>query len=201
MNHGYIIDLFEFARNGRLVTGDVHLMALSRMLTAVPEDVAEAELASQVFHWRIEGFENLVPRVNSMPQSELFLKLALNGPMWLECQRCLMPYQEFLTSETTFKIVTHEVKADDISLVGQDKFEVLVGSKQFDMKILIEEELLLSMPIVPKHSVCPVVHASLVTGSDGLVEPLPQTSKKKREICSPFSVLASLKRPLGKHGK
>jgi uncharacterized protein len=45
--------------------------------------------------------------------------------------------------------------------------EVIVGSRQFDLVDLIEEELLLTLPLVPKHEVCPEVHESLVTGLAG----------------------------------
>ena len=44
---------------------------------------------------------------------------------------------------------------------------MIVGSRQFDLVDLIEEELLLSLPLVPKHDVCPEVHESLVSGADG----------------------------------
>lgn len=198
MNHEYIINLFEFARTGQVAEGDVRLAALSRMLAEVPADVPEAALAAQVFHWRVEGFEKLVPRVNGTLRAEQFLTLAVNGVMWLECQRCLTPYQELLASEATFEIVHDEAQADARPL-DEDEFEALVGSKQFDLLPLIEEELLLAMPIVPKHPVCPAVHDSLATGSDGLAEPVPDTSEEEKP--SPFAALAALKRSPDKDGK
>jgi uncharacterized protein len=44
---------------------------------------------------------------------------------------------------------------------------VIVGSAHLDLIDLIEEELLLSLPLVPKHDVCPEVHESLVSGVAG----------------------------------
>jgi len=45
--------------------------------------------------------------------------------------------------------------------------EVIVGSHAFDFIDLIDEEVVLSLPMVPKHDVCPTVHASVVSGADG----------------------------------
>jgi len=62
--------------------------------------------------------------------------------------------------------VATEEEADEYPL-DDDEVEVIVGSRQFDLVDLIEEELLLSLPLVPKHDVCPEVHESLVTGAEG----------------------------------
>ncbi|GAB3625250.1 metal-binding protein [Pandoraea terrae] len=193
----YVVDLFEFARTGRVAEGDVRLTALPRMLTEVPAEVAEAARAEQVFHWRVEGAERKVPRADGKESIEQFITLAVTGPMWLECQRCMKPYQEPLVSETTFEIVHDEAAAENRPL-DEDELEALVGSKQFDLLSLIEEELLLALPIVPKHTVCPAVHDSLATGSDGLTESVPEPEEDKP---SPFAALAALKRSPDKDGK
>ncbi len=43
-----------------------------------------------------------------------------------------------------------EEEADEFPL-DEDEVEVIVGSRQFDLVDLIEEELLLFLPLVPKH--------------------------------------------------
>jgi uncharacterized protein len=76
-----------------------------------------------------------------------------------------------------------------------------VGSRQFDLVDLIEEELLLALPIVPSHEVCPAVHDSLVSGasgpagytSDDAGEDEPPVDEKPH----PFAALASLKKDEG----
>lgn len=196
----YIVDLFEFARTGRVTEGDVRLAALPRMLTEVPADVPAAALPEDQFHWRAEGREESVLRADGKPVKAQFLTLSVQGPMWLECQRCLAPYHEHLDSETTFEIVRDEAAAEGRPL-DEDEFEALVGSTQFDLKELIEEELLLALPIVPKHGTCPSVHDSVVTGSDGLTEPVVEPEEEEEDKPSPFAALAALKRSPDKDGK
>ncbi|AKC68218.1 YceD family protein [Pandoraea oxalativorans] len=194
----YIVDLFEFARTGRVAEGDVQLAALPRMVTEVPAEVSASGHAQGVFHWRAEGAEKPVLRADGKPTVKQFLTLTVEGPMWLECQRCLTPYQESLDSETTFEIVPDEAAAEARPL-DEDELEALVGSKHFDLRELIEEELLLALPIVPKHEVCPSVHDSLATGSDGLAAPAPEPEEEDKP--SPFAALAALKRSPDKDGK
>ncbi|WP_150668670.1 YceD family protein [Pandoraea anhela] len=194
----YIVDLFEFARTGRVAEGDVQLAALPRMVTEVPAEVSASGRAQSVFHWRAEGAEKQVLRADGKPTVVQFLTLCVEGPMWLECQRCLTPYEAPLASETTFEIVHDEAAAEDRPL-DEDELEALVGAKQFDLRELIEEELLLALPIVPKHEVCPSVHDSLATGSDGMAEPPPAPEEEDKP--SPFAALAALKRSPDKDGK
>lgn len=194
----YIVDLFEFARTGRVAEGDVQLAALPRMVTEVPAEVSASGRARSVFHWRAEGAEEPVLRADGKPAVVQFLTLKVEGPMWLECQRCLTPFEAPLDSETTFEIVPDEAAAEDRPL-DEDELEALVGSRHFDLLELIEEELLLALPIVPKHEVCPTVHDSLATGSDGLAEPAPAPEDEDKP--SPFAALAALKRSPDKDGK
>lgn len=194
----YIVDLFEFARTGRVAEGDVQLAALPRMVTEVPAEVSASGRAQSVFHWRAEGAERQVLRADGKPTVAQFLTLSVEGPMWLECQRCMTPFEAPLASETTFEIVHDEAAAEDRPL-DEDELEALVGSKQFDLTELIEEELLLALPIVPKHDVCPTVHDSLATGDDGLAEPAPEPEEEDKP--SPFAALAALKRSPDKDGK
>ncbi len=85
---------------------------------------------------------------------------------WLECQRCLAPYEQAFDAEVVYRVVNTEAEADEFPL-DEDEVEVIVGSRQFDLVDLIEDELLLSLPVVPAHDVCPEVHESLVSGVGG----------------------------------
>jgi uncharacterized protein len=95
-----------------------------------------------------------------------YLRLAIHGSAWLECQRCLTPYLQAFNVDATYRIVNTEAEAEEFPL-DEDEVDVIVGSAHFDLIDLIEEELLLSLPLVPKHDVCPEVHESLVSGVAG----------------------------------
>jgi uncharacterized protein len=134
------LDLFEFARSGRQAAGLVRVSQLPRMLNEVPAEAPEG------------------------PQP--YLRLAIHGSAWLECQRCLTPYLQAFNVDATYRIVNTEAEAEEFPL-DEDEVDVIVGSTHFDLIDLIEEELLLSLPLVPKHDVCPEVHESLVSGVAG----------------------------------
>ena len=82
-------------------------------------------------------------------------------------------------------------------------------SRQFDLVDLIEEELLLSLPLVPKHDVCPQVHESLSSGAGGeLAGEAGEQSSDEGEggkdgedgKPNPFAALEALKRDGGTGG-
>jgi len=82
-------------------------------------------------------------------------------------------------------------EADEFPL-DDDEVEVIVGSRQFDLVDLIEEELLLSLPLVPKHNVCPEIHESLLPGAAD-DEPDEGGAQEADEKPNPFAVLEKLK--------
>lgn len=157
------LDLFEFARSGRQAAGVVRVSQLPRMLNEVPSDAPDRDT---VFTWQAEGSTQPELQDNGIEAPQPYLRLAVHGSVWIECQRCLSPYSQHLDVDATYRIVATEEEADEYPL-DDDEVEVIVGSRQFDLVDLIEEELLLSLPLVPKHDVCPEVHESLVSGVEG----------------------------------
>ena len=102
--------------------------------------------------------------------------------MPLTCQRCLHPVPTELLIEQDFRFVADEATAlaeDDAS-----EEDLLVLEDSFNLQALIEDELLMSLPLVPMHPAC-------------LSEQAP-TSKEEAAILAeakpnPFAVLATLK--------
>jgi len=198
------LDIFEFARSAREAAGTVRLSQLPRMLNEVPADAPDRDTA---FTWRIEGFTQAQPQDDGSEAAQPFLRLALHGTAWLTCQRCLAPCEQAFDADPVFRIVQTEEEADEFPL-DDDEAEVIVGSRHFDLVDLIEEELLLSLPLVPKHEVCPAVHESLASGADGAdgvdsVDEVPEQDieAEGQERINPFAALESLKKdsPGGKH--
>ena len=100
----------------------------------------------------------------------------------LTCQRCLHPVPTELLIEQDFRFVADEATAlaeDDAS-----EEDLLVLEDSFNLQALIEDELLMSLPLVPMHPAC-------------MSEQAP-TSKEEAALLAearpnPFAVLASLK--------
>ncbi len=150
------LDLFEFAQSRRQAAGGVRVSQLPRMLNEVPADAPDRDT---VFSWQAEGSMQPELQDDGTEAPQPYLRLTVHGSVWIECQRCLSPYSQHLDVDATYRIVTREEEADEFPL-DNDEVEVIVGSSQFDLVDLIEEELLLSLPLVPKHDVCPEVHES-----------------------------------------
>lgn len=98
----------------------------------------------------------------------------------LVCQSCLGPLDWPVDSTIVLELV------DDESILGEfpdpdDPCEQVLSSSRFDLASVIEDELLLCMPPIPRHEKCP-----------GEQPPdRPESSGEKRP--SPFAVLAQLK--------
>jgi uncharacterized protein len=138
-------DIFEFARSEREAAGVVRVSQLPRMLNEVPAEAPDRDTA---FTWQAAGFIQQELQDNGTEGPQPYLRLAVHGGAWLTCQRCLAPYEQAFNAGATFRIVQTEEEADEFPL-DDDEVEVIVGSRHFDLVDLIEEELLLSLPLVP----------------------------------------------------
>ena len=163
--NSYLIDPFEFCRNGESLNGKTPLSELSRL--AVVCAGQEGELV-----WKVSGTVNR----RNQPQ----LMLGVSGTVKLMCQRCLSPLAFDFDSETTVLIAKTEEQADEMeeTLGNEDSVEVVVADGKINVLDLIEDEALLSLPLASKHEICP----------DSSIGDL----KNKQE--SPFSILGKLKK-------
>jgi uncharacterized protein len=139
--------------------------------------------AENAVNWTVRC--ELQPDAKGQPQVWLFLSVATSLP--LTCQRCLGPVDVPVQIERAFRFVETEAQAeleDDAS-----PEDVLVLSRDFDLAALIEDEVLMDLPVVPRHDTCPLPVKLTAVDAD-FEEVLPKPS--------PFAVLAGLK-VLGKH--
>lgn len=116
-------------------------------------------------------------------QHTAVIRSSLDVEVTMICQRCLEPVVLPIHSECVYAVVNEGASSQHLPK-GYDVLEV--GEDPLDLLALVEEELLLALPIVPLHDqeVCqPPV------GPD---EPEPHEDEVSRS--NPFSVLAQLKR-------
>ncbi|MFJ1258680.1 DUF177 domain-containing protein [Cupriavidus sp. CuC1] len=186
------LDLFAFCRAGDAATGEVAARDLPRIIAETAAQ-APASAPDEVFSYTLSGFVEEEANEPGKPAVErLFIDLAVNGRVWLDCQRCLRVYKQPIATDMCFEVVASEADADAAPM-DDDELDVIVGSKRFDLLTLIEDEVLLALPVAPKHDVCPTVHESLVTGVDGQAEPEPEVLPEEEKRPSPFAALAGLK--------
>jgi uncharacterized protein len=167
------VDIAAFARRGEAASGALALTALGRLCgEAHPE--ARPDPADQV-HWKA----NAQARSVRAGGSEIWLHLHTEAHLSLMCQRCLQPVAAALHFDRSFRFVADEKQAAAIDADIEE--DVLVLSRNFDLGELIEDELLLALPLVPRHEICPQPLA-------GPTDPVAFD-----ERTNPFDVLSELK--------
>jgi uncharacterized protein len=168
-------------------------------------DVAAAAAKSLVLmgHWPLAGFSRLVAgaaqdgdvhwsvrgqtRVVAGGEPEVWLHLTARTRLWRDCQRCLQPVALDLDVARALRFVGDEATAEALDAESED--DVLAMPRRLDLHDLVEDELLLALPLVPLHAECPV-NLPMAAGPE-LDGPGGETARK------PFAVLAGLKRAGG----
>ena len=84
---------------------------------------------------------------------EVWLHLKADAVLSLTCQRCLGPVDVAVAVDRSFRFVPDE----DTAAAQDDESEedVLALSRSFDLVELVEDELLMELPLAPRHEVCP----------------------------------------------
>jgi uncharacterized protein len=118
---------------------------------------------------------------------ELLLHLSLKAVVSRTCQRCLQPVALGLQAERDFLFAPTEELAESWD-AQRDDADVLVLTRSLNLLDLIEDELLLAFPLVPRHETCP---EPLPVPTD----PADQADESQApERANPFALLAQLKR-------
>lgn len=115
--------------------------------------------------------------------SVLLWSLHTDGILWQTCQRCLEPVAVPLTIDSEFALLQDESQA---ALVSEDTETILLDEitddERLNLLAMIEDELLVALPLAPKHAQCRMA----VTQAGELPEAAVQQD-------NPFAVLAALK--------
>ena len=99
-------------------------------------------------HWRAVGSHRPVGGEN-----QVWLHLLADADVILQCQRCLLPLDEAVQVDRHFRFVKDEDTA--AALDDETEDEVLALPKTLNLRDLVEDEMLLALPLVPRHDVCP----------------------------------------------
>jgi len=169
------LDVKSFAEEGGVLTGQEPLREHARLLAETQGRGPESPVT-----WSVTG-EVRNPR-HVTPQ--VWLHLEAGATLSLTCQRCLGPVEVPVSARRDFRFVADEETAaaeDD-----QSEEDVLALNRNFDVPELVEDELLMELPLAPRHETCPPVH--VVVEDEGF-----EGSSARHE--NPFAVLGQLKPP------
>jgi len=140
-----------------------------------PPPRAAGDLARRV-RWRAVG--SLRPVGG---EDQVWLHLLADADLVLQCQRCLQPLDEAVHVDRHFRFVGDEDTAAALDDELED--EVLALPKALNLRDLVEDEMLLALPLVPRHDVCPE-KVPMQFGDVEIVE----------EKANPFASLALLRK-------
>ncbi|OZA27728.1 MAG: hypothetical protein B7X83_10020 [Polynucleobacter sp. 17-46-58] len=164
-----------------------HLLRCGGFLK-IPDLPRLAQEASKVeagdgFEWNAKTYS--VDSPGSEPHQ--ILQLGLKGRLQMICQRCLQDCPVDLSEERQFVMVATEALADAYP-IEDDELEPIVASQHFDLLSLIEDEILLSLPLIPKHpeDACQAHASSFGDAKTGADAP------EKPE--NPFNILKNMKK-------
>ena len=171
------LDVAAFAADGAALSGRWPGAELCRLADSqsLPQDMALPEVA-----WAVQGERRPV----TGSEAELWLTLQVDTHAWLTCQRCLQPLEQPLMLDRRLRFVRGEAQAEALDAESDD--DVLALSRSLDLRELAEDELLLALPLVPRHEACP--------------QPLPiavdaDVDAEAEEVRpNPFAALQALKR-------
>ena len=170
------LDVERFASDGGRLQGHWPLAGMHRLLGTCHAE--EPPSATDRVDWQAAGER----RGEGAAESNAWLQLKVDARMTLTCQRCLGPVETPLQVERWFHFVTGEAQAAQLDAESED--DVLASTRSLDLHQLAEDELLLALPIVPRHEVCP--QPLLQATADGLDQDVAAPN--------PFAALAALKR-------
>lgn len=80
----------------------------------------------------------------------LTLKLGYEATLNVVCQRCLEPYELDISNQVEFAVMTSEALAAE--WVERDEPIILDNDERLCPAQLIEDELIISIPLAPKHT-------------------------------------------------
>ncbi|XID75299.1 YceD family protein [Alkanindiges sp. WGS2144] len=171
------IEPFKWAEQGFNWSGRVPLDRFSRIAS---ETCASADSSDVQVDVRLSMDEY---------QRIAWLDATLAATVTMTCQRCLEPVDLPVSTQVHLALLMNE---NQVERLDEDADFVILGEEQtthdtedvhvIDLIELLEDELLLSMPISPRHESCENLHQPVV-------EDEPETEKRD----NPFEVLASLK--------
>jgi len=164
---GAIIDSLKFAADEDCMAGRLAVSQLTRL----------AEMLARRDGWlecRLAGC-----RIEKDGETRLGLQLNVSGRLALRCQRCLGEVDFDCAIDNRLLLIAPGADWPEEELESDD-FDAIPANRELSVLSLVEEEVLLTLPIVPRHADCqPPVE---IGGAGKESEP------------SPFAVLAGLKK-------
>lgn len=165
----------SFTRAGARIDGTLPLREMERLA-----ELAQTEIGQIDVEFAAQG----VMRTDAAGCEVIWLSVSAQTFVPLTCQRCLEPFETPVAFDRNFRFVATEAQAQAEDESAEE--DLLVISRDFNLLELVEDELLLALPLVPMHLRCPKDLKLQVADPDFEDSSLPQVH--------PFAALAKLKK-------
>lgn len=130
------IDAFRFARERQALRGKIIFFDLPRLQDSLASATGGAEYC-------LDG--------GSDEQGRSILSLQVRASLPLTCWRCLKSMVVEVELATRFVLIAEEAALPAVEDEPED-WTALVGSTPLDVETLVEDELILALPIAPSHA-------------------------------------------------
>jgi uncharacterized protein len=160
-----VIDSLDFARSEQHLAGELPVATLQRLHDVLVD--TEGSL-----HYTLRGGRD--------ERERLQLQMTIDGELHLQCQRCLECLEYPVEVVSTLLLVPRGEQVDE-ELDDPDAPDAIEATTELDVTQLIEDEVLLSLPLSPRHA-------------EGACASRTAQPDDRAAASSAFSQLAALKR-------
>lgn len=170
------LDIPAFAQAGAELEDEARLQDFPRLM-----EEAAGQGGDRAVSWFARGEWRSV----AGGAAQAWLHLSGDTVLPLVCQRCLEIADIAVGFEQTFRFVADEATAEAEDDASEE--DLLVTSRDFSLHDLVEDELIMALPAVPTHDVCPTPVKLAVQDAafDAAMDEKPH----------PFAALANLQKP------
>lgn len=134
MPQAEVIDSLQFARAALERQGVVGMERLPRL--------AQLQCSTEGLEYRLRGGK----AGNGKPS----LRLSVRGSMEMPCQRCLDPIQVPIAIDAELQLAESEREISE----ADDEIDRVLASRRMDIAWLVEDEVILALPMAPRHEEC-----------------------------------------------
>ena len=160
MSEQVVSDPVKFARGRQSLEGNLSVASMSRLHDSLASDAGKVE-------FRLTGYLN--------EEGAPCMRCQVSGALKMICQRCLEPMSYALKVDSVLLLTTDETLLQNDDPEAPD---VIMAQQDLPVADLVEEEILLVLPMAPLHA----------AGECKAVSALSETGK-----LHPFAALARLK--------
>jgi uncharacterized protein len=149
--HPLLIDNVAFAKKNERLQGDLSLQSFAR-LSELLQSIASTKAADQLSRSQPVAAVRYELQGETDAVGQHYLHLTIDTDLSTICQRCMgsMPLKLSLSFNYLIGDVNvNDVEASDIE--GSDDLDLQQASPEMDVIALIEDEIIMAMPIAPIH--------------------------------------------------